>query len=130
MTDAMAYRGPDGISHSNLGAVALGYCAMHTTSESRADSQPLASRDGHIRVMLDGYISNYDALRAELRQHGCVLRSKSEAELVLRAYETWGQDCPRHIDGEATQFEIELVEADLTQPGTQPAMNLVPLGHQ
>ena len=100
MTNAMDYRGPDGINHWNSGQTALGYCAMHTTAEARADDQPLASQDGNIRVMLDGYIANYHALLGELHERGAILTTGSEAELVLRAYEAWGEDFPRHIDGE------------------------------
>lgn len=100
MTQAMAYRGPDGIAHRIEGALALGHCQLHTTTESLEERQPLASPDsGHVLVM-DGYLANCDELRAELLQRGARLRDRSDAELVLRAYEQWGEDCPRHIDGE------------------------------
>lgn len=100
MTGAMAYRGPDGIAHHVAGPVALGQCTMHTTAESRDAQLPLASADGARVIVFDGYLANYDELRAELRQHGAPLRNRSDAELVLHAYAIWGQDCPRHIDGE------------------------------
>ena len=29
-----------------------------------------------------------------------MLRTRSDAELVLRAYEVWGQECLQHIDGD------------------------------
>ena len=100
MTDAMAYRGPDGIEHYIEGSVALGHCQMHTTAESLEERQPLASEEGGRIVAMDGYLANYDDLRAELLQRGARLRDRSDAELVLRAYEAWGEDCPQHIDGE------------------------------
>jgi asparagine synthase (glutamine-hydrolysing) len=100
MTAAMDYRGPDGIAHWISGNVALGHCQMRTTAESLEEHQPLASDDGRRFLVMDGYVANYDELRAELLQRGARLRDRSDAELVLRAYETWGEDCPRHIDGE------------------------------
>lgn len=100
MTAAMAYRGPDGIHHWDGPSVGLGQCMMHATAEAPASHQPLASPDGQVRLVMDGYIANYDELRAELQQHGVALRDRSDAELILRAYETWGEACPRHIDGE------------------------------
>ncbi|MFB0612106.1 asparagine synthetase B family protein [Aurantiacibacter poecillastricola] len=100
MTEAISYRGPDGIDHWVSGNVALGHCAMHATAESSLASQPLANEDGTLVVVMDGYLSNWEELRTDLLQRGCRLRTRSDAELILRAYETWGENCPAHIDGE------------------------------
>jgi asparagine synthase (glutamine-hydrolysing) len=100
MTQAMAYRGPDGITQWHEGAIALGHCQMHTTTESLEERQPLSNEAGSVVLAMDGYIANYDELRADLLARGARLRDRSDAELVLHAYETWREDCPRHIDGE------------------------------
>lgn len=100
MTAAMAYRGPDGISHWVEGPVALGHCMARTTTESLEETQPLANENQSIVLVMDGYLTNWEELRSDLLQRGARLRNRSDAELVLRAYEEWGQDCPRHIDGE------------------------------
>ncbi len=39
-------------------------------------------------------------LRSELETRGVRLRSNSDAELVLRAWQTWREQCCDHIDGE------------------------------
>ncbi|WP_295634727.1 asparagine synthase-related protein [Novosphingobium sp.] len=100
MTSAMDYRGPDGIAHWQRGSVALGHCMMHTTTESLEEVQPLFNEDESLVLVMDGWLSNWEELRADLLSRGAVLRTRSDAELVLRAYEAWGDDCPRHIDGE------------------------------
>ncbi len=100
MTAEMAYRGPDGIAHWRQGQAALGHCALHTTAESFEAAQPLANDDESIILVLDGWLHNYDALRGDLLARGVNLRSRSDAELVLRAYEVWGEDCPVHLEGE------------------------------
>ncbi|WP_338467590.1 asparagine synthase-related protein [Novosphingobium sp. ZN18A2] len=100
MTGAMAYRGPDGIAHHVAGGAAIGHCMMRTTPESLTEYQPLGNEDSSVVLAIDGYLANRDELRGELRDCGARLRSPSDAELVLRAYERWGTDCPRHIDGE------------------------------
>ena len=100
MTGAMPYRGPDGITHWHAGPVALGHCMMHATSESLDERQPLANESGSLVLAMDGYLSNWEELRQTLRDRGVRLRDRSDAELVLRAYETWGEDCPCHLDGE------------------------------
>ena len=100
MTAAMDYRGPDGIAHVIDGAVALGHCMLHTTAESLEEVQPLKNDDGSLILVMDGYLTNWAELRSELLAHGAALRTRADAELVLRAYEQWGDDCPNHIDGE------------------------------
>ena len=100
MTAAMAHRGPDGIAHWTKGAVALGHCMLRTTPESLEETQPLANEDGSLVLVMDGRVDNWEELRAELLKRGAVLHTRADADLVLRAYETWGRDCVAHIDGD------------------------------
>ena len=100
MTSAMAHRGPDGIVQWSDAHAALGHCMMHTTPESLAGSQPLASEDGHRILVMDGRVDNHEELRSRLLDAGARLRDRSDAELVLRAHERWGEDGLEHIDGD------------------------------
>jgi len=100
MTSAMAYRGPDGISHWSSGQAALGQCMLHTTSESLEEIQPLVNEDESLILVMDGRVDNWEELRGLLRAEGAHLRTRSDPELVLRAYERWGEDCLEHIDGD------------------------------
>ena len=100
MTSAMAYRGPDGIHHWQRGSVALGQCMLRTTPESLEETQPLANEDESLILVMDGRVDNWEELRRELLSHGALLRDRSDAELVLRAFETWGRDCLDRIDGD------------------------------
>ena len=49
---------------------------------------------------MDGWLSNWEELRAELLAKSARLRTRADAELVLRAYEAWGADCVAHIEGD------------------------------
>jgi len=100
MTAAMPYRGPDGIHHWVKGSVAMGQCMLHTTPESLEEKQPLTNEDESLVLVMDGRVDNWEELRKELLRQGTLLRSRSDAELVLRSYETWGEDCLSHIDGD------------------------------
>jgi len=100
MTAAMAYRGPDGINHWVKGSVALGQCMLRTTPESLEEIQPLTNEDQSLVLVMDGRVDNWEELRKELLARGAMLRNRADAELVLRAYETWGRDCLTHIDGD------------------------------
>ena len=100
VTSAMHYRGPDGINHWVRGSVALGQCMLRTTPESVEETQPLANEDESLVLIMDGRVDNWEELRRELLGRGAKLRTRADAELALRAYETWGRDCLTHIDGD------------------------------
>jgi asparagine synthase (glutamine-hydrolysing) len=104
MTAAMAHRGPDGIRHWSSGSVALGQCMLCTTPESLDERGPLANEDGSLVLVMDGRVDNWEELRRELLGRGAVLRDRTDAELVLRAYEVWGRECPDRIVGELAFF--------------------------
>ena len=100
MTAAMHTRGPDGIHHWRRGNVALGQCMLRTTPESLEETQPLTNEDESLVLVMDGRVDNWEELRRELLGKGAKLRTRADAELVLRAYEVWGRDCLTHIDGD------------------------------
>lgn len=100
MTAAMGYRGPDGINHWVNDSVALGQCMLRTTPESLEETQPLANEDASLVLVMDGRIDNWEELRRELMGHGAHLRTCADAELLLRAYETWGERCVERVDGD------------------------------
>lgn len=79
---------------------ALGAAVLHTTAESLEAAQPLSNEDASLAVVMDGYLTNWEELRRDLSERGATLRSRSDCELVLRAYEQWGEDCANRLEGE------------------------------
>jgi asparagine synthase (glutamine-hydrolysing) len=71
-----------------------------TTRESLEESQPLTNEEESLVLVMDGWLSNWEELNAELKSKGIRLRTRADAELVLRAYEVWGAECLAHIDGD------------------------------
>jgi asparagine synthase (glutamine-hydrolysing) len=100
MTDAAADRGPDGGDCWVDGPIGLGHRLLRSTPESLQDKQPLGDETGDRCLVLDGRVDNRDELRRALAAAGLRLRSDSDAELVLRAYERWGTHCPARIIGD------------------------------
>ena len=100
MTKVIGHRGPDGIEFWIDGPVAFGHLMLHTTPESLKEKQPLLHEGGNLCLTLDGRMDNRRELRAALESKGLVLRTDTDAELVLGAYERWGEDCPQHIIGD------------------------------
>jgi asparagine synthase (glutamine-hydrolysing) len=100
MMKALSLRKHDESATLIRDSLALGACVFHTTPESVGVCQPLANDDASLAVVLDGFLTNWEELRCDLQSRGAVLRNRSDAELVLRAYELWGEDCARRLDGE------------------------------
>jgi asparagine synthase (glutamine-hydrolysing) len=100
MIERMAHRGPDGRGYWIEGPVGLGHAMLQTTPESLHEKQPLLHERGTLCLTFDGRVDNRSDVRAALESNGLVIRTDTDAELLLRAYECWGEDCPRHILGD------------------------------
>ncbi len=100
MTAAMDFRAQDGIRHEIGKTFALGHCQFHTTAESFDAEQPLFNNEGELAIVMDGWLANPDELRAELLARKARLRNRSDAELILHAYDAWADDCVDHLEGE------------------------------
>ena len=101
MTATMACRGPDdeGIWMSPHGAVGHRRLAVIDIEGGR---QPMvAEEDGQVLAVLtySGEVYNFEELRAELTAHGHRFRTRSDTEVVLRAYLEWGADVGSRLNG-------------------------------
>ena len=85
MTNFMSYRGPDAQDTWIDGNVGFGHTALHTTSETTTQ-QPL-TQDGNVWLVADARIDGRD----------CEI---DDAEQILHAYETWGEQCVDHLIGD------------------------------
>lgn len=100
MMAAMAGRAFDGEGRWVNGRFALGASILLTTAEAQEAGQPHTNEDQSLALVMDGYLTNWEELRRDLTGRGAILRNRSDAELVLRAYEQWGEDCAGRIEGE------------------------------
>src|SRR5919204_3602137 len=66
---------------------------------SAAGHQPMASPDGRLWLVYNGEVYNYIELRRELEALGYRFHSDSDSEVVLRAYEHWGERCLDRFNG-------------------------------
>lgn len=100
MTASLAHRGPDGIGHWHGEGAALGQCMMRTTPESGEEAQPLVSADGTLVLVMDGRVDNWEDLRRAVTEAGGRPRTRADSELVLAAFQLWGEDCLDRIEGD------------------------------
>lgn len=100
MSEALAHRGPDDARTWIEGPVGLAHRAFWTTPEATRERQPLHDAASRLCVVFDGRLDDREALAGALRDAGFPPREDTDAELVLRAYEAWGEDCARHLIGD------------------------------
>ncbi len=98
MTDAIHYRGPDGEGQWIDGAVALGHRRL-SIIDLKTGAQPMADGSGQIHVTFNGEIYNFPALRKNLEENGCVFKTNSDTEVILYAWQEWGEACVERFEG-------------------------------
>jgi asparagine synthase (glutamine-hydrolysing) len=99
MSDALAFRGPDGSEVWACGSAGL----CHTLSRTSADTDgrpQIASLQGSIRIASDARIDDREALIAKLPSGSADLKLASAADLILHAYAVWGEACVEHLLGD------------------------------
>lgn len=111
MTSKMSHRAIDGTDHFVDEAISLGQAMIHVNAQSREVQLPLTGEASGVTLIMDGRVDNWEALRKTLREIGCQFNTHSDAELVLRAYEIWGNACFEKIDGD---FAIALWDPQKT----------------
>src|SRR5258708_25332631 len=99
MTDAIAHRGPDGEGFQVCGAVGLGHRRLAIIDLSTAGRQPMSNEDSTIWVTFNGEIYNFREVRDELERRGHIFHSATDTEVILHAYETWGEACLQSFNG-------------------------------
>jgi asparagine synthase (glutamine-hydrolysing) len=101
MAEAMRYRGPNAVGsylHTPLGA--LGHARLSIIDLSDSANQPFVSSTGRSVIAFNGEIYNYLELREELeREYRYPFRTKSDTEVLLAAYEIWGESCVSRFNG-------------------------------
>jgi asparagine synthase (glutamine-hydrolysing) len=100
MTASLTFRGPDAQEIWSDGEVGFGHAMLRTTRESLGEGQPF-SLDGEIWITADARIDGRSDLLAGLECEGLAsLDRATGAELILHAYNTWGEECLDHLIGD------------------------------
>ena len=97
MMKAMKYRGPDDeglLVDSNVG---LGFVRLSILDLSSRGHQPMFSNNGRYSIVFNGEIYNYIELKTKLKEYN--FKSKTDTEVILAAYEKWGEDFLDYLNG-------------------------------
>ena len=98
MNEAQFHRGPDeGGLHLEPG-VGLGHRRLSIIDLSTGQ-QPLFNEDHSVVVVFNGEIYNFQELVPELQALGHVFRTHSDTEVIVHAWEAWGEKCVDRFRG-------------------------------
>ena len=95
----MKHRGPDDEGWFFDQNVALGHVRLSIIDLSDAGHQPMLSPDKRYVVAYNGEIFNYIELRNELKSFGYTFRTNTDTEVLLYAYQKWGESCIERFNG-------------------------------
>ena len=59
----------------------------------------MANETGDVIITYNGETYNFQKLRVQLEAMGHQFHSQSDTEVVVHAYEVWGEDCVKHFNG-------------------------------
>ena len=98
MNESQVHRGPDGSGLHIEPGLGLGHRRLSIIDLSTG-AQPLYNEDGSVVVVFNGEIYNFQDLVLELTERGHVFRTKSDTEVIVHAWEEWGEQCVRRFRG-------------------------------
>lgn len=98
MTSVLVHRGPDAGDHYVNGPVGLGHRRLKII-DLEGGKQPLFNEDGSKVIVFNGEIYNFQDLRQILLTKGHRFETHSDTEVILHAYEEYGETCVNHLRG-------------------------------
>ncbi len=99
MAGAIRHRGPDGFGLQADERIGLTNVRLSVIDLERG-AQPMTNEDGSVFIVYNGEIFNHLALRGELEARGHVFRTRSDTEVLVHAYEQWGERMLERLNGQ------------------------------
>jgi asparagine synthase (glutamine-hydrolysing) len=98
MNDSQLHRGPDeGSLHIEPG-LGFGHRRL-SIIDIATGQQPLFNEDGSVAIVFNGEIYNFQELIPELQAAGHRFHTKSDTEVIVHAWEQWGEACVQRLRG-------------------------------
>ena len=98
MSETLRHRGPDdeGCYIDQVATLAMRRLSIIDLATGH---QPMSNEAKTVWLVFNGEIYNFRGLRATLEQRGHVFATRSDAEVILHAYEEYGTGCVEHLNG-------------------------------
>jgi asparagine synthase (glutamine-hydrolysing) len=98
MLGTLSKRGPD-----DRGTLSFPSCILGQTRLSIIDlsggHQPMRDNTRDMAITFNGEIYNYRELKENLEAKGYIFSTNSDTEVILKAYQEYGNECPKYLDG-------------------------------
>jgi len=107
MMAALHHRGPDDDALLATPSATLGMRRL-SIIDLPGGHQPVWNEDGTLALVFNGEIYNFRDLRRTLESQGHRFRTRSDTEVIVHAYESWGDDCVQHLRGMFAFAVLEL----------------------
>ncbi|MGB3019657.1 MAG: asparagine synthetase B, partial [Microgenomates group bacterium] len=104
----LSHRGPDGEGIFSNEKVSLLNRRLAIIDLKTGD-QPIYNEDKNIVTVYNGEIYNYKQLRKELEGNGHRFKTLSDSEVIVHAYEEWGDSCFDRFNG---MFAVALFDKE------------------
>lgn len=98
MVQTLAHRGPDDRGTFIDQQINLGMTRL-SIIDVAGGHQPMFNEDKSKVIVFNGEIYNFQELRNILLNRGHIFRSRSDTEVILHAFEEWGEDCVLRFNG-------------------------------
>ena len=98
MTTVIYHRGPDDEGFYTDERAALGMRRL-SIIDLVTGNQPVANEDESLWLVFNGEIYNYQSLHAELERKGHRFATRSDTEVIVHAYEEYGDRCAEKFNG-------------------------------
>lgn len=79
--------------------IILGHRRLSILDLTSLGSQPMGNNNKSVWITFNGEIYNYIELREVLTGKGHTFRSNSDTEVIIKAYEEWGEQCVEYFNG-------------------------------
>lgn len=99
MLGRVRHRGPDGEGEYTAPGLFLGHARLAVLDISAAGRQPMCSPDGRLVITYNGEIYNFRELKGELEALGHRFTTRSDTEVLLAAWQEWGEAAVKKLDG-------------------------------
>ncbi len=98
MANALQHRGPDDEGYFLDDGISLGVRRLSVIDLEKGH-QPVFNEEGNICVIHNGEIYNFKELGVYLSEKGHKFKTQSDTEVIIHAYEEFGEDCVKYLDG-------------------------------
>ncbi len=99
MGESLRHRGPDSGGSWSEGPCHFIHRRLQVLDLNERANQPAVSADGRFVICFNGEVYNFRLLRAELEDLGHAFRTQADTEVILQAWQQWGEACLPRLRG-------------------------------